>query len=53
MLRNALAGGLRLETSQVEELLQKSGLPANARAQELSLDDWRQIYNNALALQII
>ena len=53
MLRNALAGGLRLETSQVEELLQKSGLPANARAQELSLDDWRQVYNNALALQII
>ncbi len=53
MLRNSLAGGLQLETNQVEGLLKESGLSATARAQELSLDDWHRLYSSSLALQVL
>jgi len=39
-LRNSLAAGLGLPTSQVEEALQEAGLPAKARAQELDINQW-------------
>ncbi len=45
MLRNSLAGGLQKEPTQIEELLKQSGLDVTARAQELSLSQWRVLYN--------
>lgn len=44
-LRNSLSGGLGLEKAAVESLLETCGLPENARAQELSLSDWKKLYD--------
>jgi 16S rRNA (adenine1518-N6/adenine1519-N6)-dimethyltransferase len=46
ILRNSLSGGLGIDKTEVDVLLEKSGLTPNARAQELSLDDWKTIYDN-------
>lgn len=43
-LRSSLSGGLRLSKPEAEALLQKAGIDPNKRAQELSLDEWRQLY---------
>jgi 16S rRNA (adenine1518-N6/adenine1519-N6)-dimethyltransferase len=43
-LQNSLAGGLRLGKPQVLELLQAAGLEPTIRPQELSLDNWYQLY---------
>lgn len=43
-LRSSLAGGLRLSKPAIEQLLQSAGISADARAQELSLDQWYQLY---------
>ena len=43
-LRNSLSGGLRIEKSEAEELLNKAGLSPTKRAQELSLEDWHKLY---------
>jgi len=45
-LRNALSGGLRLEKSEVEQLLSSAGIDASRRAQSLSLDEWYKIYSH-------
>jgi len=42
-LSNNLSGGLYLEKSEIEEKLLKIGLGPNARAQELSLQDWEKL----------
>lgn len=42
-LRNSLSGGLGITKDQAEALLAKAGIDAGARAQELSLDDWRKL----------
>lgn len=42
-LRSSLAGGLHLEKSAVDELLAKAGLSPEARAQELSIEDWKRL----------
>ncbi|MBI2798591.1 ribosomal RNA small subunit methyltransferase A [Candidatus Saccharibacteria bacterium] len=47
MLRNSLSGGLQLPTNEVESLLEQAKLKPTARAQELSLDEWRRLYNSA------
>jgi 16S rRNA (adenine1518-N6/adenine1519-N6)-dimethyltransferase len=39
-LRNSLSGGLHLEKPAVEALLMKAGIPADARAEQLRLEDW-------------
>ncbi len=44
MLRNSLAGGLQISTSQAEDLLKQSGLQTTVRAQELSLEQWQILY---------
>lgn len=44
MLRNSLAGGLQISTSQAEDLLKKSGLPTATRAQELGIKEWEKLY---------
>lgn len=43
-LRSSLSGGLRISKDQVESLLTRAGISPDARAQELSLDDWYAIY---------
>ena len=42
-LRSSLAGGLGIEKPAVDELLKKSGLSPEARAQELSISDWQRL----------
>lgn len=44
-LRSSLSGGLHIEKTQADQLLQKAGIAASARAQELSLDDWLALVN--------
>lgn len=39
-LRNAMAGGLRSSPAEVERTLKSLGVSPDARAQELSLEDW-------------
>lgn len=42
-LRNSLSGGLAMEKDNVEALLKKAGIDPSARAEVLSLEQWRQI----------
>ncbi len=53
MLRNSISGGLGIETSLVENLLEDCKLKPTARAQELSLKDWQGLYSQALQMGII
>ncbi len=39
-LRSSLSGGLRSDKLVIDEVLRKSGISKDARAQELTLDDW-------------
>lgn len=43
-LRSSLSGGLNITKLEADNLLQKSGISLNARAQELSLEDWYRLY---------
>lgn len=42
-LRSSLAGGLAMSKQQVEVLLHEAGIPADARAEDLSIAEWLQI----------
>lgn len=42
-LRSSLSGGLHMEKDAVDSMLLACGIAAEARAQELSLEQWRQI----------
>ena len=46
MLRSSLSGGLQIPKPEVEDLLAKAKINQNKRAQELSLQDWHQLYSN-------
>ncbi len=46
-LKNSLAGGLNLNTSSVNDLLQSANISPTARAQELSLEQWHKLYEQA------
>lgn len=50
-LRSSLAGGLGISKDQAGDLLKIANLEPNARAQELSLEDWHQLYMAFVALQ--
>lgn len=39
-LRSSLAGGLRMEKSAIEALLKEAGIEADARAEDVSIDQW-------------
>lgn len=43
-LRSSLSGGLRVSKAEVDELLKKAHIPLNTRAQELSLEQWYDLY---------
>jgi 16S rRNA (adenine1518-N6/adenine1519-N6)-dimethyltransferase len=42
-LRNSLASGLHLSTSQVEEIFAKAGLDPQRRAETLSIEEWQRL----------
>jgi 16S rRNA (adenine1518-N6/adenine1519-N6)-dimethyltransferase len=44
-LHNSLSGGLAISKDQAKELLDAADVPATARAQTLSLDDWYALYD--------
>ena len=44
-LKNTLAAGLRVEPVEIEKVLLRLGLSATARAQELSLEEWKRLYD--------
>jgi 16S rRNA (adenine1518-N6/adenine1519-N6)-dimethyltransferase len=43
-LRNALAGGMRISTQKVEEIMVRADLSPTRRAQELDLGEWQRLY---------
>lgn len=43
-LRSSLSGGLQLDKTSVDELLTRTGIDGNLRAQNLGLDDWHKLY---------
>ena len=43
-LRSSLSGGLGVSKPSAEAMLQKAGIDPNRRAQELSLDEWHELY---------
>lgn len=43
-LHNSLSGGLQISKSEVLELLTTAGIKPTARPQELSLDEWHDLY---------
>lgn len=45
-LRSSLAGGLGLNKTATDDLLKRSGISIEARAQELSIDQWRTLLAN-------
>ena len=42
-LRSSLAGGLTLSKQAVDTMLEESGISLEARAQELSIDQWKEL----------
>ena len=42
-LRSALAGGLAMDKTAVEKMLDQAGIPPDVRAQELSIADWLKL----------
>lgn len=47
-LRSSLSGGLQISKTEVEQLLSKAQINLDARAQELSLREWFDLYNSIL-----
>jgi 16S rRNA (adenine1518-N6/adenine1519-N6)-dimethyltransferase len=45
-LRSSLAAGLRIDKKAADELLKSAGISGDLRAQELSLQDWHQLYSS-------
>lgn len=43
-LANSLAGGLRTEKQQIQEILNQAGLLPTLRAQALTLENWHELY---------
>ena len=43
-LRNSLAQGLGITSDQVASLLEKAGIEAKRRAESLSLEEWREVW---------
>lgn len=44
-LKNTLAAGLRVGPPEIEKVLLQAGLSATSRAQELSLGQWKKLYD--------
>lgn len=48
-LRNALSHGLGRQTVRIESWLDKADIPANARAQELGVEEWVRLAKNVIS----
>jgi 16S rRNA (adenine1518-N6/adenine1519-N6)-dimethyltransferase len=46
-IRSSLGGGLHVSKEEADQLLAKAGIDGDLRAQELSLQQWHEIYNAA------
>lgn len=53
MLKNSLAGGLNMSMELAGQLIESADISPTARAQELSLADWEQLYRAAVAAELI
>lgn len=53
MLKNSLAGGLNMGMELAARLIDEAGLPPLSRAQELSMDQWRKLYERFIHYEII
>ena len=53
MLRNSLAGGLDSSPEVIQELLGSAKISPTARAQELTMEDWKSLYDNALSMRLV
>ena len=42
-LRSSLAGGLSIDKQEVETILDAVGISPDARAEDLSIEDWRRL----------
>lgn len=49
-LRSSLSGGLGVTKSEIEQLLRHANIDPSLRAQELSLNDWHNLYQNCISL---
>lgn len=52
-LKNSLSGGLNVSIEVATELIAAAGLSPTARAQELSLAEWRQLYEAAITRELL
>jgi 16S rRNA (adenine1518-N6/adenine1519-N6)-dimethyltransferase len=50
MLANNLSASLKIDKEEIEKKLKKAGLSPTARAQELSIDDWKRISDSNLQM---
>ena len=53
MLKNSLSGGLNISLELADQIIKKAKLPANARAQELNMDQWKNLYRQAVAAEVV
>lgn len=52
-LLNSLSGGLRIDKREVLELLAAANLDPSKRPQDLSLDDWYNLYKSTLSASLL
>lgn len=52
-LRNSLSGGLHIDKTKTEALLSASGIDANLRAQNLTLDQWHKLYRSCVGAALL
>lgn len=50
-LLNSLSGGLHTSKEDVKEILNRAGVKESARPQELSLDEWKSLYDAVLLVK--
>ena len=48
MISNSLSSGLKLSKDEINGILERAGVPANARAEKLSLEDFAKIANEVI-----
>lgn len=48
MLRNNLAAGFRISSTEADALITRAGLKGSLRAEDLSMDDWIRLYYESL-----
>lgn len=52
-LKNSLSGSLIIDTKVIDKILEEVNIKSNARAQELSFEEWRNLYLSFIDQKII